>query len=66
MKSTDEMDFNEFVNWATGYIVFGIGEGTRLRELVWCVCNRAMLNEVFGGRKPAPAKPSKQKQKGKS
>ena len=50
-KFATEMDFNEFVTWATGYILFGIGEGSKLKDLVHTVVNQAMMNEVFGGKK---------------
>lgn len=52
-KTALEMDFNEFVTWATAFILFGIGEGRSLRELVWNVLNHAVRNEVFGKGKNA-------------
>lgn len=47
-KNALEMDFNEFVTWATGYILFGIGEGQKLRDLVRIVVDHAARNPNFG------------------
>jgi len=47
-KTALEMDFNEFVTWATGFILFGIGEGRSLRELVHTVVDHAARNPNFG------------------
>lgn len=55
-KTAPEMDFDEFITWATGYILFGIGEGQKLRDVVWFVCNQAAQNKVWGGQKSNPAK----------
>lgn len=55
-KSTDEMTFDEFVSWATGYVLFGIGDGTKLRELIFVVVNQSALNKVWGGQKVKEAK----------
>ena len=49
-KLATEMDFNEFVTWATSYILFGIGEGRKLKDLVHTVVDHAARNEVFGGK----------------
>lgn len=45
------MDVNEFVAWATGYILFGIGEGRSLKELIHTIAVQAASNKVFGGSK---------------
>lgn len=50
-KSATEMTFNEFTAWATGYILFGIGEGTSLKTLVHVVVDQAARNTIFGGGK---------------
>lgn len=50
-KYAIEMDYNEFITWATGYILFGIGEGRTLREIVSTIVNQAAQNEVFSGGK---------------
>ena len=47
-KRTIHMDYNEFINWATGYILLGLGEGRQLRDLVDSVIHQSLLNEVFG------------------
>ena len=47
-KTALEMDFDEFVSWATSYILFGIGEGQSLRDLVRTVLDHAARNKVFG------------------
>lgn len=46
-KTADELEFKEFVTWATSYILFGIGEGDKLRNLVHVVVDAR--NKVFGG-----------------
>lgn len=51
-KTPTEMTFDEFVAWATSYILFGIGEGQTLRELVFTIVNQVVLNEVFGAKAP--------------
>lgn len=55
-QSPDEMEFDEFVKWATSHIIFGIGEGTKLKSLVYIICNQAALNKIFGGMKPKHVK----------
>tara|TARA_Y100000310_G_scaffold308553_1_gene351774 strand:+ start:5963 stop:6181 length:219 start_codon:yes stop_codon:yes gene_type:complete len=47
-KSPIEMDFNEFKAWATGYILFGIGEGQTLKSLIHTIVDQAARNEKFG------------------
>jgi len=39
-----EMSFDDFVTWATGHIVFGIGSGMSLKALVWEVMNNFVLH----------------------
>ena len=51
MKTALDMDFNEFIDWATGYILMGIGSGEPLRSLVRVVLDHAVRNKVFGGAK---------------
>jgi hypothetical protein len=53
MKPATEMEFNEFVDWATGHILLGIGNGRSLRELVHSVVDLALRNTVFGGARKA-------------
>lgn len=50
-KSPLEMGFDDFVSWATGHILFGIGRGETLRSLVWIVVEQAARNTVFGGKR---------------
>jgi len=49
MKTALDMNFNEFVNWATGYILMGIGRGDNLNMLVRTVLDHSLRNRVFGG-----------------
>ncbi len=51
-KTALEMNFNEFVSWATAFIIFGIGEGTKLKDLVCTIIDHAVRNKVFGGDRP--------------
>jgi hypothetical protein len=51
-KNADEMDFNEFVIWSTGYVLFGIAEGQTLRSVMFAICQSAAMNKVWGGNKP--------------
>lgn len=52
-KPATEMTFNEFRAWATGYVLFGIGEGTALQTLMHTVVDQASRNIHFGrGTKP--------------
>jgi hypothetical protein len=39
-----EMDFHDFTTWATAYILFGIGEGRSLKDLVFTVVDHASRN----------------------
>lgn len=48
MKYAVDMDYQEFINWAVGYILMGIGEGRALRDLVHTVIDQAVSNKVFG------------------
>lgn len=50
-KTALDLDFNEFVSWATSHILFGIAEGQKLRDLVTTVVDHACRNKVFGGDK---------------
>jgi hypothetical protein len=52
-KYATEMDFHEFVTWATGAIIFGIAEGQKLKDIVFMIVNQAASNEVFGGKRDA-------------
>lgn len=45
-----DMEFDDFVKWATGYILLGIGEGRPLRDLVWMIVNQAAQNKNFGNK----------------
>ena len=51
MKNIDDMTFNEFCDWACGYILIGIGSGTPLRTLMHTIINGTAMNKVFGGCK---------------
>lgn len=48
MKTALEMDFNEFLAWATGFVITGLGEGRTIRDSMYCVLDHALRNEVFG------------------
>lgn len=48
-KTVLEMDFDEFHSWATGYVLFAIGEGTSLRDAMLTVCDQSARNKVWGG-----------------
>lgn len=48
-KITLELDFDEFHSWATGYVLFAIGEGKTLRDAMLTVCDHAARNKVWGG-----------------
>ena len=50
-KFATEMDQTEFVAWACGSILFGIGEGKTLQSIMWLIVNQAANNEVWGGAK---------------
>lgn len=50
-KYATEMEQHEFTVWATGYVLFAIGEGTPLRSAIEMVVNQAASNKVFGGAK---------------
>jgi hypothetical protein len=50
-KAATEMNFDEFVTWATGYLIFGIGEGNKLRNLMHTIVNQAAQNPHFGVRR---------------
>lgn len=45
------MEFNEFVAWATGYVVLGIGKGQDIRDLLRYVIDCAVRNTAFGARR---------------
>lgn len=51
MKSPFDMEFNEFVNWAVGYVLLGIGQGITLRTLIHDVVDHVCRNTIFGGSK---------------
>lgn len=53
-KYATEMTMQEFESWATGYIIFGIGDGTSLKSLVETIVNQAAGNTEWGGSKPLP------------
>lgn len=46
-----EMDFTEFINWATGHVLLGMGQGTSLRTLIDEVVDHVSRNNNFGGLK---------------
>lgn len=48
MKTALDMGFDEFVRWATGYILLGIGEGRALKDLMHTVIDHACRNKIFG------------------
>lgn len=52
MKYATQMEFNEFLDWATGHVTLEIGGGRALRDALYTVLNQALLNEVFGTNKP--------------
>jgi hypothetical protein len=39
-----DMSFEQFIQWATGYILFGIGSGRSLKVLVWEILNNFTQN----------------------
>lgn len=51
-KYATEMNRSEFESWATGFILFGVGEGTPLKTIVAQVCSQAAGNKLWGGGKP--------------
>lgn len=50
-KDIDELSFEEFLNWVTGYFILSLGSGTSVRDIlrtiIVCVCQ----NKNFGGQK---------------
>lgn len=50
-KPAIKMTFDKFHSWATGYVLFAIGEGESLRDAMRVVCNQAAMNDVWGGAK---------------
>jgi len=42
-----KMKFNEFVEWAIGYVLLGIGRGDGLHVLMHTVIDHALCNGVF-------------------
>ncbi len=42
-----KMNFKDFVVWASGYVLLGIGQGDKLRSLMATVVDNALRNEVF-------------------
>lgn len=52
-KQPAEMEFREFVAWATGYLMLNLGEGNRLKEIMWLILNEAAMNDKFGGKRDA-------------
>lgn len=61
LKTANEMNFHEFVDWATSHVMFGIVRGESLRSLVYAIIGEACRNEVFGGLKKPEKKPKKRK-----
>lgn len=49
-KKPQEMNFEEFTSWATSHILFGIGQGNTLRDLVQIIMIHAAENTVWAGR----------------
>lgn len=44
MKEIEDMTFDEFCQWAAGYIIFHIGGGETLKSIMWGVMNNFVLN----------------------
>lgn len=67
MKSALEMEFSEFVDWATGHVLLGLGRGEGLRNILHSIVDHACRNTVFGGAKPKPRLATrKQKERGRT
>ena len=50
-KTALELDFDEFLSWAVSMVLFGIGQGEKLRDVMHNILNHAARNEVWGGGK---------------
>lgn len=50
-KTALEMDFEEFLAWSVGMVLFGIGRGEKLRDIMRHILNHASRNEVWGRKK---------------
>jgi len=48
MKTALEMEWKEFIAWATGYVIVGLGEGRTVRESVEIIVDHAIRNTKFG------------------
>ena len=53
MKKPLDMTFDEFVSWATGYLLFEIGAGRRLRDIMFTILDMSTRNNVFGKEQKA-------------
>lgn len=53
-KFATEMDYDEFVKWATEYVVEDFLESglKGIRRSIFMIINQAAANEVFGGKSP--------------
>lgn len=50
-QEATELNFNDFVKWANGFMLFEIGCGRSLNEIMWVICQQAAANKVWGGQK---------------
>jgi hypothetical protein len=48
-KTAVELDFDDFVSWATSMVLFRIAEGDKLRNIIHIILDHAARNEVWGG-----------------
>jgi hypothetical protein len=48
LQNALEMNFEDFVSWAVSEVVFGIGKGNDLREIMFKIVDHAARNETFG------------------
>jgi hypothetical protein len=58
MKSQLDMTFNEFTDWATGYVLIGLGSGENLRSIMHGIIDNAIRNKIFGAER-SPLKKKK-------
>lgn len=47
-KPLEKMEWNEFIDWATGFVLIGLGGGRDLHGMMHTITYHAINNEVFG------------------
>lgn len=52
--STDDMTFNQFLDWATGFTLIKLGSGDSLRNIIHSIICCLLNNKVFGGQSNVP------------